>query len=158
VGHFLSMVAKQPGGAWKVAFDCGVPHRASGTEPEGWRAFMPEAASRVNTGDDDLASKDRVLGTGQSKLDRLAFGATLYRNGSLPLNGRDEVSAALKAEPARAYEPQGSRISKAADLGCTWGIAMAKDGSRVSYLHVWGRPGGEWRLLYDLELPMPATP
>ena len=157
-GHFLSLWAKQPDGVWKVVFDCGVPHRGAGTEPEGWRAFIPETVGIVGGGGNNVLSLDCALTTGESKLDRLAFGATLYRRGSLPLNGRDEVSAALKAELARAYEPQGSRISGAGDLGCTWGTATAKDGSRVSYLHVWGRPAGAWRLLYDLELPLPAKP
>ncbi len=156
-GHFLSLWAKQADGTWKVAFDCGVSHGAA-PEAEGWHAFLPEAVRITGGGSKDLRTLDRLLTTGQSKLDRLAFGATLYRKGALPLKDRDEASAALKAEPARSYEPQGAVVSEAQDLGYTWGLAGAADGSRVSYLHVWARPSGVWRLLYDLELPMPAKP
>ncbi len=163
-GHFLSIWAKQPDGSWKVAFDCGVPHKAQ-SEPEGWTSYLPRTSDLVGGGGNarkDLEALDRFLSTGQSKLDRLAFGATLYRRGQTPRTSRAEVAAELEAEPARTYAPEGVRVARASDLGYAWGTARAKDGTAVSYLHIWVQAGGTWRLLYDLELPlevpMPSKP
>ncbi|HET8716098.1 MAG TPA: nuclear transport factor 2 family protein [Holophagaceae bacterium] len=156
-GHFLSIWAKQADGTWKVAFDCGIPH-APRPEPEGWTAYLPAAPDLLAEGDAApiLRALDRGLPSGAPRLGRLAFGATVYRRGQPPLTGAAEVAAALQAEPARAYEPQGARAAKSGELGYTWGTATAASGAAVSYVHIWVRGAGAWRLLYDLELPLPA--
>lgn len=153
-GHFLSLWAKQADGAWKVVFDCGVPHGAQ-VEPEGWKSFAPSAPASPGGGEAALKAADQALTDGRSLAASLAFGATVYRRKALPLGDRGPVMAGLAAEPARRFEPMGARSAKAQDLGYTWGVATAADGSRVSYCHVWVRPSGVWQLLYDLELPMP---
>ena len=156
-GHFLSIWAKQPDGAWKVAFDCGVPHAAL-AESAGWHAFMPRNGGIPGTEFNiNIESFDGSLSDGPSKLQHLAFGAVVYRSKSLPLKDRDEVAKALTGEPSKSYIAQGSIASKAADLACTWGVATGA-ADRVSYCHVWVRPSGVWQLLYDLELPLPAKP
>ncbi|HEU4952680.1 MAG TPA: nuclear transport factor 2 family protein [Holophagaceae bacterium] len=154
-GHFLSIWARQADGGWKVAFDAGVPHPAR-PEPEGWTAFLPAAPDLL--GEEDpartLQALDRGLSSGSARLVRLAFGATVYRRGRPPLTGAAEVAAVLQAEPDRAYEPAGARVARSGELGYTWGTAGANGGGAVSYLHLWVRGAGVWRLLYDLELPM----
>lgn len=156
-GHFLSLWAKQADGTWKVAFDSGVPH-AQRPEPEGWTAYLPAAPDLLAEGDAGpiLRALDRGLPSGLARLPRLAFGATVYRRNQPPLTGAAEVSAALQAEPARAYEPAGARAARSGELGYTWGTASAASGAAVSYLHIWIRGAGAWRLLYDLELPLPS--
>ena len=155
-GHFLSLWAKQADGTWKVAFDCGVPHAAH-AEPAAWGSFLPSAPPPSGDGAAALKAADQGLSDGRSLAQSLAFGATVYRRKALPLEGRAAVMDALADEPARKFEPQGAVASKAQDLGYTWGVATA-GADRVSYLHVWVRPGGTWKLLYDLELPMPKMP
>ena len=155
-GHFLSLWAKQPDGTWKVAFDCGVPHGAA-PDMDAWGSFLPAAPPPSGDGPSALKAADRGLTDGRSLARALAFGATVYRRKAMPLETRPEVMDALADEPARAFEPQGAVTSKAQDLGYSWGLASGA-GGRVSYLHVWVRPGGTWQLLYDLELPMPAKP
>jgi hypothetical protein len=154
-GHFLSLWAKQADGTWKVVFDCGVPHAAQ-AEPEGWRSFSPSAPASPGGGEGALTAADRALSDGRSLAASLAFGATVYRRKALPLVDRGAVMAALSEEPSRRFEPQGARTAQTQDLGYTWGVATAADGSAVSYCHVWVRPSGVWQLLYDLELPLPA--
>lgn len=156
-GHYLSLWAKQADGTWKVAFDCGVPHGAS-PEPMTWGSFLPTEPSPAGKGEAALKTADQALSDGTSLARTLAFGATVYRRGTMPLESRAAVMDKLAVEPVRRFEPQGAISSKAQDLGYTWGLATAADGSQVSYLHVWVRPSGTWRLLYDLELPMPRKP
>lgn len=156
-GHFLSIWAKQADGAWKVAFDCGVPHAPS-PEPEGWIAYLPAAPDLLADlgAAKTLEALDRGLPSGAARLPRLAFGATVYRRGRPPLTGAAEVAAAFQAEPDRAYEPAGARVARSGELGYSWGTGNANGGGAVSYLHIWVRGAGVWRLLYDLELPMSA--
>ena len=157
-GHFLSMWARQADGTWKVAFDCGVPwvtHSGFGV-PEGWTSFLPAAPPPSTDGPASLRAADHGLSDGRSITQALAFGATVYRKGETVLTSPSSIVPTLKDEPARRFEPQGARTSKAQDLGYTWGLAIAAEGGQVSYLHVWVRPNGVWQLLYDLELPLPA--
>ena len=153
-GHFLSVWTKQADGVWKVIFDCGVPHAAR-TEPEGWCSFLPPC-DVIGGGGWTLTQEDRHLSNGRSQFANLAFGATIYRKGSFPLVGPVEVLATLLQEPTRTYEAMGEQRS--GSLGLSWGIATAKDGSRVSYCHVWTFSQYGDELLYDLELPIPAKP
>lgn len=156
-GHFLSIWAKQGDGAWKVVFDCGVPHAAQ-AEPTTWASFLPAAPPPSGDAVAALKKADQAFFDGRSLAQALAFGATVYRRKSPPLNTRAAVMDALAGEPARRFEPQGAMASRAQDLGYSWGLATAADGGQVSYLHVWVRPGGAWQLLYDLELPLPKKP
>ena len=144
-------------GAWKVAFDCGVSHPAL-AEPATWGSFLPAAPPPACDAVAALKTADQRLTDGRSLAQSLAFGATVYRRSAAPLESRAAVMDKLADEPARRFEPQGAVASKAQDLGYTWGLATAGDGGQVSYLHVWVRPGGSWKLLYDLELPMPKKP
>ncbi|HXC17298.1 MAG TPA: DUF4440 domain-containing protein [Holophagaceae bacterium] len=157
-GHFLSLWAKQADGTWKVALDCGVAHAAR-PEPATWSSFLPPAPPPAS-GDGATAVKaaDQRFTDGRNLAQALAFGATVYRRGAAPLEGRAAVRDKLADEPTRRFEPQGAVASKAQDLAYTWGLATATDGGQVSYLHVWVRPGGSWQLLYDLELPLPRKP
>jgi hypothetical protein len=156
-GHYLSIWAKQADGAWKVAFDCGVSHAAR-AEPEAWSSYLPSAPPPTGNGAAALKAADQLLSDGRSIAQALAFGATVYRTRALPLENRTAVVDLLSKEPTRRFEPQGAGVSKAQDLGYTWGFATAADGGQVSYLHVWVRPGADWRLLYDLEQPLPRKP
>ncbi|HZU54201.1 MAG TPA: DUF4440 domain-containing protein [Holophagaceae bacterium] len=153
-GHFLSIWTKQADGTWKVAFDCGVSH-AERAEPGTWTAFLPAAPAPVNGGATALQAADRALSAPGDTASALAFGAVVYRTRLLPMEDRSMVAEVLAREPVRHFEPAGARASQAQDLGYTWGLATAADGSQVSYLHVWVRPNGAWQRLYDLELPMP---
>ena len=105
-----------------------------------------------------MKAADQRFTDGRNLAQALAFGATVYRRGAAPLEGRAAVMDKLANELARRFEPQGAVASKAQDLAYTWGLATATDGGQVSYLHVWVRPGGSWQLLYDLELPLPRKP
>lgn len=155
-GHFLSLWARQADGAWKVAFDCGVPH--DGSEPVGSvQGYVPPVQPAQGNGEDELKAADHALSDGKSIARNLFVLGRVYRRGEVPI-GQSAVQTALAQEPARRFEPMGARASKAQDLGYTWGAAAAADGSRVSYCHVWVRPSGAWQLLYDLELPLPAKP
>lgn len=156
-GHFLSVWEKRADGIWKVAFDCGVSHPEC-AEPETWTAFLPAAPAPTKDGAKTLSAADRALSKPGGLVGALAFGAVIYRTRALPMADRRTVTETLAREPARRFEPAGARTSTAQDLGYTWGTATAADGGQVSYLHIWVRPSGTWRLLYDLEQALPKKP
>lgn len=183
-GQFASVWARQADGQWKVLADIGATGPAmpaptftaralpGGTLParggassaavaEGQRAMLVIA-------DRGLAASSRANGPAP------AFGAVAAADvrgiwpAAAPVMGRDSAVAALAARAARhpgaAYEWQTSdaRVSRAGDLGVTWGtyaVRAADGGSTLeqgSYLRVWGREQGGWRVLLDAVNPVPA--
>jgi hypothetical protein len=46
----------------------------------------------------------------------------------------------------------GADMAASGDLGYTYGIAEAAGGTLSSYLRIWRRAGGRWRVALDLAL------
>ena len=46
----------------------------------------------------------------------------------------------------------GADMADSGDLGYTYGIAEASGGKLSSYLRIWRRMGGRWRVVVDLAL------
>lgn len=93
-------------------------------------------------------------------------------NGFDPVRGIENICADMKdmdAEHVLVWEPKGGDISRAADLGYTWGtyMMMKKEGddqtpiSYGKYLNVWKKQGdGTWKAVLDMgnKSPLPEIP
>ena len=169
-GHFNSVWKKQHG-AWRVVADIGVSH----PRPErgvGSGDFTPGAALPIRTMksgrvslsklDEKLSNDMRGLGTAH------AIGA--HGAQDLRLNVPDRFpSLGIEAAQARfdtlgghfRYRPQGSDMSKAGDLGYTYGLAERFPSADVAaaadtsvYLHVWRQEGRIWKLALAVLNPL----
>lgn len=87
--------------------------------------------------------------------------------GVAPVVGRDSVRAMLErraaARPGLAWRWQTTeaRVARSGDLGVTWGTYEARrpDGGPAelgTYLRIWGREDGGWRVLVDALNPQPG--
>ena len=80
----------------------------------------------------------------------------VYRNGSLPVIGRDEAVDLIQVPGAMAWTPRGGDISGSADLGYTHGVYEITDNAKKvvehgSYVRIWKvEQGGGWRIVLDV--------
>jgi ketosteroid isomerase-like protein len=170
-GQFASVWTRQGSGPWRVLVDVGVMGgtadlatpfvpRALAGGGAGARGAASSAAvaegqrAMLIVADRGLAAAARAEGPGRALAAVAADDVRALWPGA-PALGRAAAEAALTARAAGAtYEFQTSeaRVSRAGDLGVTWGSYQA-GGERGSYLRVWAREGGGWRLLLDALSP-----
>ncbi|HVR98666.1 MAG TPA: nuclear transport factor 2 family protein [Thermoanaerobaculia bacterium] len=169
-GQFISVWKRRADGPWRVVIDAGISHPYPAASVP--RVDGPAAAFQVKTyagdGAPNLASlmeSDRELsraslaqGTAAAYTERLAEEPRFYRDGSQPSLGRDAVRAALAASSERwSWQPLGGDVSKAGDLGYTYGTFQVEKGSEPGYyLRIWSRQGGAWRIAVDVATVMPT--
>jgi hypothetical protein len=83
----------------------------------------------------------------------------LYRPGNLPYIGSKAASEALAKAPRQvAWHPIGGDVSRAGDLGYTHGTYdVANDTMKAlehgSYVRIWKKENGEWRIVMDVANP-----
>jgi len=161
-GTFLSIWRREGrNGAWRVAFDGGIPH------PKPAQAIAFEAGPEHATA--DAAAKPpaaAVLREQDAALtaDGVAARATddlRYLRAGEPLRRGDDARAALGAAPAgAAWQPLGATIARSGDLGCTYGLRVAPAASAgatdsVVYVHVWRRVDPHtWKLSAIVDNPL----
>lgn len=167
-GHFLSLWRKQPDGAWRVIADIGVPHAAPGTPIPVMPLVAPvprkDAAPRTPGAAGSLRQAEAALAqawrrSGSSVLSRhLGEEARVLRPRHQPLAPGPALDALLAAEGAgEAGEPQALEVAASGDLGWTWGETRPDaQGRRASFLRIWERDGGGWKVRFDVRLPHPA--
>jgi ketosteroid isomerase-like protein len=187
-GEFASVWTRTAGGAWKVLVDVGsmsapgrpaelapafVP-RALGAGAVAARGAASSAAvaegqrAMLIVADRGLAAAARADGPGRALAGVAAADVRALWPGSAPAVGRAAADSALAAAlaertaraPGAAFEFQTSeaRVSRAGDLGVTWGSYQVRPAAgavieRGHYLRVWGREGGGWRVLVDALVP-----
>ncbi len=172
-GQFISVWKRRPDGPWKVVMDAGVSHpvpAASAPRVDGPAAPIPvktypgEGAPNLASlleADRELSRASSAQGTAAAYAERLAEEPRFYRDGSLPALGLEAVRASLSASADRwSWQPLGGDVSKAGDLGYTYGtFQMEKASAPGYYMRIWSRQGGAWRIAVDVAtaLPTPAT-
>ncbi|WP_306591983.1 nuclear transport factor 2 family protein [Geothrix sp. 21YS21S-4] len=157
-GHFLS-VWRRRSGAWKVAADIGVPH---GAPARSIGPFVPQAAAgkplSASNALPELRRKEALLAAawaekgGAALVPDLAKDARLLRRGSQPLRG-EGVAQVLEAEPPARWEPARVEAASSGDLGWTCGELLPPNGPGASFLRVWIREEGVWKVLFDVRVP-----
>jgi ketosteroid isomerase-like protein len=178
-GNYMSIWRKQPDGAWKVVLDLGIGNTPSEPKPTGLKAHVNKRvpASRLKAVSEadktallnallnhDVEFRKAVAAEGAVKGYRSYANDDLrmLRDGSLPITGKKAALARLSEKyGALTWEPHGGDVSRAGDLGYTYGKAeMKPEGAgkpeHFNYVHIWRRqPGGAWRLVLDLATASP---
>jgi ketosteroid isomerase-like protein len=168
-GHFVTVWKKQPDGSWKFVVDLGISHPQSGGPQTLWKpedkTITPRRQTTVGVAAERkaLLKRDRdyseySLKNGFVNAFRLHASPNIrvYRNGSLPVIGRDEAVDLIQVPGAMAWTPRGGDISGSADLGYTHGVYEITDNAKKvvehgSYVRIWKvEQGGGWRIVLDV--------
>ncbi len=176
-GHFVSIWARR-GGVWKLLLDTGTSHAAPGEEdpvfqPENPKGVLqleaaPFSAEALQGLERDFANASSTKNLLSAYTTYLAPNARLYREGAFPTTDLNEIRRALeKKQGAVAWTCLGGEVAKSSDLGYTYGISECKPAQKATlkphaqsamFLHVWKRqPSGRWKVILDIENPMPET-
>jgi ketosteroid isomerase-like protein len=177
-GHYVSVWKKQPDGNWRVVIDLGNSHEAP---PDSVRKpTWPDPRPAIDTSEIDLASERAGLlevdsdfstssarnGIATAFASFASKGVRLYREGRLPLRGRVPAVELLSQESATlSWQPTAAQVAASGDLGYTYGTAERTDRAGPepvvesgNYVRIWSRkPGGEWRLVLDILVPLPPA-
>ena len=159
-GHFVTVWKKQPDGSWKFVVDLGIDHPQSGGPQTLWQptdnnnktSFKPVDVAAATEG---LLTRDRKY-TAQSFVEYASPDVRLYRAGNLPYIGRQAASEALaKTKGQIAWRVINGDVSRAGDLGYTHGTYEVSDETknvieRGSYVRIWQKQGGTWRVVIDV--------
>ncbi|HJQ36172.1 MAG TPA: hypothetical protein VKB93_03440 [Thermoanaerobaculia bacterium] len=155
---FFSIWRRDESGAWKVVLDLGARVPQDADVAARWRArfkrariIKPERLDPATV--EDLLKLDAELNrdAGAMYLDD----ARGLRWDLAPLAGRDAIVAADAAHPAvTARIASGGGLSRAADLGYTYGVWERGKENHGVYARVWKRDrAGAWKIAFDVERP-----
>jgi ketosteroid isomerase-like protein len=168
-GRYVT-VWKRGSGGWRVWFDGGFERKPAGA----WEArnkdpalgpFRCERGPAVPPGELqllDLAGSGIQGGETHPRrlLERLDADAWLFHPPSVEGAGTAATrEAALAALPAALqYWPMGAGIASSGDLGYSYGLSAAGPAASAdaSYVHIWCRHGGGWRLALQLRTNLPT--
>ncbi len=172
-GDWLTVWHLNKDGHWRILFDGGSDHAAPVSPPKalGKKAKVTQLPKvepvDVDKVHDALYVAEMVFSnTATTSSPKAAYegqGADdlrLMDEGSPTLVGKAAV-ASMSDQPAGVqWVPIGGSAAVAGDLGYIYGMTyMVTDKDQKnpqgSYMHVWRRDQGEWKLLIDLELPVP---
>ncbi len=180
-GTFVSVWAKQPDGAWRVAVDIGATHEPpdSGglgsdvlsTGPDhAWAMKTNGGGPAANLAAIDEAYERDAVRDGAGALETWGAGDLRFvTEGRRLVAGNPQTRDALSGRGAIVdFHTQGALISKSDDLGCTYGI-LERAGAAVRprtaapdtsvYVHVWRREQDTvWRLALIVENPLRRGP
>jgi ketosteroid isomerase-like protein len=182
-GQYITVWKKQADGSWKVAIDIGIGNEkpvspaptVDGPETPIRLAAKPQGEAPVAdpkrtkvallTADRELSQASVAKGAA-AYADGFADDARLFRFGSFPYVGKEAARDAVTAEKRKmSWEPAGGDVSRAGDLGYTYGkYELAgggpdDKGERGNYMRIWKRePGGPWRVVVDVTNPPPPPP
>jgi ketosteroid isomerase-like protein len=157
-GFFGSVWRKDSSGTWSVVLDLGGDYPRAEETPE-----VPQYSTLHHPDDMHRSEESHFLETERKYTDETSkngagpslekFGAArvrVYRDGEFPAIGKADAVHFLGAQPTPGkFEPRGSGLSKAGDLGYVYGIAISGVADSCSYLRVWKREEG-WKLLVDI--------
>jgi uncharacterized protein DUF4440 len=167
-GHFVTVWKKQPDGSWKFVVDLGISHPQSGGPQTLWQPedkttkLVGQIKADVAAERKALLKRDREyseysLQNGLVNGFRLQASPNIrvYRNGHLPVIGRDEAVDLIRVPDGMGWTPRGGDVSRAADLGYTYGVYDITDTSKKviengSYLRIWRVEQGGWRIVLDV--------
>lgn len=174
-GHFVTLWKKQADGSWKFVLDLGISHPESGGPLDIWKVEDSRHNTRSRPIDTAKATaaliqRDRTYaesvlkqGLSQTFFVYAAPEIRLYVPDKLPYIGRSLALPALTTiKGVVAYQPVAGDVSRSGDLGYTHGTyektnadAPEKVVESGSYLRIWKRQSGVWRIVLDVTNPLP---
>lgn len=173
-GYFTSMWRAQADGEWKVEIDCGIgcpapagpiaPLRPDDVIEPAINASVAADLDRVCA---ELLAVDRDFAQAAhidlvAAYDQAVVGdeGRVHRDDARPFVGRKAIRSGVGALTGSIeWQAEAVRVSRSGDLGYVYGFAQhtPSHGGLVEscYLRVWQRVAGEWRLLSDVDNPIP---
>ena len=179
-GQFASVWMRQLDGQWKVLADVGAPGPAQPAPTFAARTLAPTPAAARGAAstaavlegqramlliaDRGLAAAGRADGAATALAAVATDDVHALWPGAAPAIGRDSATRAIEAHVARApgaaieYQTTEARLARAGDMGVTWGtytmrVPNAAPTEFGSYLRIWTRENGGWRVLLDALAP-----
>ena len=177
-GHFVSVWKKDVDGNWKVAADGGISHGpvplnengtvvrvGGGAGASSSRHEVDVSAAGLQLAEIDAEYSRSVAegGFDGSIVQYLSESARFYRNGDLPLLGREAaVASALVTGAGWAeWEASDAVVSQSGDMGFTYGVVAStpedsESGSpwNASYYRIWKQDAeSRWRVVVDVLIP-----
>jgi ketosteroid isomerase-like protein len=166
-GEFVSIWQKRANDSWKVIVDLGIDHSAP-TSPPGPIELVPANAQHtsVETASAALEDAKRALETAMKENAASAITTAasenihLLRQDHFPAKGKTAAAKlVLDTGPAKlARQTQGGQISASTDLAYSYGSYSTENDSdgHGYFLSVWKLdPNGGWKLLIDVQKPVP---
>jgi ketosteroid isomerase-like protein len=175
-GHYISVWKKQQDGNWRVVIDCGIVH------PKPETPFIPGEISKnehrssikflskyeINSEQRALLETDIAFfkasaseGIAKAFLDYANDQARYYRMNTFPIIGKENIMSSMNSQSGHiSGTPITAEIAVSGDLGYTYGLSELKTDAETkanSYLRIWKKkPNGEWKVVLDLENPIPS--
>jgi ketosteroid isomerase-like protein len=170
-GWSLTLWQREGDGPWKVRLGVGTPNPDPSERPNPPVALPRVAATPLaklasSLGNPaELIELDKTFAKEAFKDSTVAYKARvdekvrLYRQGRFPVEGAKALSVAL--DPGTVtWQPSEGFVSAAGDLGYTRGTLQHKEGKEpekaYSYVRVWKKVGGAWKVVLDLEQALPV--
>ena len=170
-GQYFTLWKKQPDGSWKAVLDRGVTTEKSFGTPS---LIFPQGDERYNDGSsvdlnaaramllklEDEFSRASAVSARTAYASYLAGDARLLRQNSEPAIGKAAASA-LMPENGRAltWKPALAEVATSGDLGYTYGAFEINTRGvtlqRGSYVRVWKKLNGKWKVVADVMSPDP---
>jgi ketosteroid isomerase-like protein len=176
-GHFATIWKKQTDGNWKFAIDLGISHPDSATPAVPWHPEEVRRSSSAKVANVDVASNRELLinhdrefsktsaarGASEAFSSYSAEAVRLFRNGHLPFVGKGSIEQALGAsQGVLTWQPTAADVSRSGDLGYTYGAyelrstdAAKRLTGKGNYMRFWKQQGGVWRVVLDVDDPLP---
>ena len=175
-GHYVSVWKKQQDGNWRVVIDCGIVHPKPETP-----FILDESSTKKRRSSTRILTKDELLSE-QQKLAKtdiafltsisdlelarafLDYGdeqARYYRMNTFPIIGKENIMSSMNSQPGHTSGTSiAAEIAVSGDLGYTYGLSELKTDAETksnSYLRIWKKkPDGKWKVVLDLENPIPS--
>jgi len=176
-GQWLTVWHRSKDGKWRILFDGGVDHAKPAKHvtalARGAKVTrLPDTgpAPDMETLHDSLQRAETLLSDTASTSSRRASyealgdpGIRLLEEGNEPVAGLQAVMQVMSGRPGGwQWAPSGGAVSNAGDLAYMYGVIygvndVARRQPLGSYMHVWRRATDGWKLLIDLELPIPPA-
>jgi len=173
-GDWLTVWHLTKQGRWRILFDGGVDHAAPPRPPaalgktakvmrlpKGPVADMDEVHASLERAETLFSNTFIESSPHSAYAGQAADDIRLLREDSPTVQGKSGVLASMSIQPGNVqWVPGGGAVAVSGDLGYLYGVTYkAKDDEHKtplgSYMHVWRRDAGDWKLLIDLELPVP---
>jgi len=171
-GQYFTIWKKQSDGSWKFVLDRGVGSEkpfatkillfplndeesttSGNVDRETGRAIVKKLET-------EFAERSAKKGAADAFDSYLAEDARLLRENIAPAVGKNTALSLVSARlGSLSWQVTAADISASGDLGYTYGVFEFKSGSAASehgsYVHVWKKHNGKWKVVLDIMSPDP---
>jgi ketosteroid isomerase-like protein len=173
-GQYFTIWKKQTDGRWRAALDRGV----SSTQPYATKVVQfplndeeSESSSKFDVAagrtkmaklESEFSDASAQKGTLKAYETYLADDVRLLRKDAAPAIGKAAAMVLVSASAGKlTWKPIATDVSISGDLGYSYGTFELKNGGTViehgSYVRVWKKKAGAWRVVIDVSSPDPAS-